>query len=124
METKIQLLVLGALLLAGCGDKEVKDEVVRPVFYQEVGKSIVQNVRSFSGVTQSSTEAKLSFKVGGLIENVNASMGDTLKRGAIIARLDASDFRINYNKAEASLKNAEAQLAAAKSAFLDRKSVV
>lgn len=118
MNTKIQLLVLGALLLAGCGGKEVKDEVVRPVFYQEVGKSIAQNVRSFSGVTQSSNEAKLSFKVGGLIENVNAKMGDTLRIGAIIARLDASDYRINYNKAEASLKNAEAKLAAAKSAFL------
>ncbi len=118
MKTKIQLLAFGALLLAGCGGKEANNDVVRPVFYQEAGKSIAQNVRSFSGVTQSSTEAKLSFKVGGLIENVNANMGDTLIRGAIIARLDATDYRINYNKAEASLKNAEAQLAAAKSAFL------
>lgn len=118
MKTKIQLLVLGALLLAGCGGTEEKEEAIRPVFYQEVGKSITQNVRSFSGVTQSATEAKLSFKVGGLIEKVTIDMGDTVKRGAIIARLDATDYRINYNKAEASLKNAEAQLAAAKSAFL------
>jgi membrane fusion protein, multidrug efflux system len=118
MKTKIQILVLGALLLAGCGGKEEKEEAIRPVFYQEVGKSLTQNVRSFSGVTQSATEAKLSFKVGGLIEKVTIDMGDTVKRGAVIARLDATDYRINYNKAEASLKNAEAQLAASKSAFL------
>jgi len=118
MKTKIQLFVLGTLLLAGCGGKEEKEEAIRPVFYQEVGKSITQNVRSFSGVTQSATEAKLSFKVGGLIENVPVDMGDTVKRGVVIARLDDTDYRINYNKAEASLKNAEAQLAAAKSAFL------
>ncbi|HMM12835.1 MAG TPA: efflux RND transporter periplasmic adaptor subunit [Bacteroidales bacterium] len=118
MKTKIQLLVLGALLLAGCGGKEEKEEAIRPVFYQEVGKSSTQNVRSFSGVTQSATEAKLSFKVGGLIENVPVDMGDTVKRGVVVARLDDTDYRINYNKAEASLKNAEAQLAAAKSAFL------
>jgi len=118
MKTKIQIFVLGALLLAGCGGTEEKEEAIRPVFYQEVGKSITQNVRSFSGVTQSATEAKLSFKVGGLIENVTIDMGDTVKRGAVIARLDDTDYRINYNKAEASLKNAEAQLAAAKSAFL------
>jgi membrane fusion protein, multidrug efflux system len=118
MKSKIQILVLGALLLAGCGGTEEKEEAIRPVFYQEVGKSSMQNVRSFSGVTQSATEAKLSFKVGGLIENVTIDMGDTVKRGAVIARLDDTDYRISYNKAEASLKNAEAQLAAAKSAFL------
>jgi membrane fusion protein, multidrug efflux system len=118
MKTKIQILVLSALLLAGCGGKEEKEEAIRPVFYLEVGKSSTQNVRSFSGVTQSATEAKLSFKVGGLIENVPVDMGDTVKRGVVIARLDDTDYRINYNKAEASLKNAEAQLAAAKSAFL------
>lgn len=117
MKTKIQLLVLGALLLAGCGGKEEKEEAIHPVFYQEVGKIRMQNVRSFSGVTQSANEAKLSFKVGGLIEIIPVDMGDTVKRGAVIARLDNTDYRINYNKAEASLKNAEAQLAAAKSAF-------
>jgi RND family efflux transporter MFP subunit len=118
MKIKLQVFVAGALLLASCGGKEVKEETVRPVFYQEVVKSIAQNVRSFSGVTQSATEAKLSFKVGGLIENIPVDMGDTVKRGAVIARLDDTDYRINYNKAEASLKNAEAQLAASKSAFL------
>jgi len=118
MKTKIQILVLGTLLLAGCGGKEEKEEVIRPVFYQEVGKSIMQNLRSFSGVTQPATEAKLSFKVGGSLENVPVDMGDTVKRGAVIARLDDTDYRINYNKADASLKNAEAQLTAAKSAFL------
>lgn len=118
MKTKILILVLGALVLAGCQGKEEKGEIIRPVFYQEVGKGITQNVRSFSGVTQSATEAKLSFKVGGLIEYVAVDMGDTVKRGAVITRLDATDYRINYNKAESYLKNAEAQLAAAKSAFL------
>jgi len=118
MKTKIQILVLGALLLAGCRGKEVKEESVRPVFYREVGKTTMQNIRSFSGVTQASNEAKLSFKVGGMIELVAVEMGDTVNRGAIIVRLDDTDYRINYNKADASLKSAGAQLAAAKSAFM------
>ncbi len=118
MKTKIQLLVLGALLLAGCRGKEVKEESVRPVFYREVGKITMQNIRSFSGVTQASNEAKLSFKVGGMIELVAVEMGDTVNIGAIIVRLDDTDYRINYNKADASLKSAEAQLVAAKSAFM------
>lgn len=118
MKTKIQILVLSTLLIAGCGGNEEKEKAIRPVFYQEAGKSAVQNMRSFSGVTQSANEAKLSFKVGGLIENIAVDMGDSVKSGAIIARLDETDYRINFNKADASLKNAEAQLIAAKSAFL------
>jgi RND family efflux transporter MFP subunit len=118
MKIKIQIFVLGALLLSGCGRKEEKKEAIRPVFYQEAGKDINQNVRSFSGVTRAATEAKLSFKVGGLIKQVTVDMGDTVKRGTLLARLDTTDYRISYNKAEASLKSAKAQLAAARSAFL------
>jgi RND family efflux transporter MFP subunit len=118
MKTKIQIVVLSTLLLAGCGDKEVKEEAIRQVFYQEVGKTPANNVSSFSGVTQAATEARLSFKVGGMIEQIAVDMGDTLKRGAVIARLDDTDYIINYNKAEASLKSAEAMLTAARSAFV------
>ena len=118
MQTKIPMLVAGVLLLAGCGSKEEKEETARPVFYQEVEMSTTRDVRSFSGVTRSATEAKLSFKVGGLIERVAADMGDTVKRGGLIANLEATDYLINFHKAEAALRNAEAQLAAARSAFL------
>ena len=118
MKTKIQLFVLNTLLLAGCGSKELNEEAIRPVFYQQVEKTTAQNMRSFSGVIRASNEARLSFKVGGMIEQIDVDMGDTVKRGIIIARLDNTDYRINYNKAEAGLKSAEAQLAAAKSAFV------
>lgn len=118
MKTTMLAIFSGALLLTGCAGNEEMEEAVRPVFYQEVSRDINQNMRSFSGVTQSATEAKLSFKVGGLIEFVAVDMGDKVKRGAVIARLDDADFIISYNKAEASLKNAEAQLNAAKSSFL------
>ncbi len=118
MKKRIQMLVAVAFLLAGCGGNEEKEEAVRPVFYQEVGKKPAQNVRSFSGVTRAATEARLSFKAGGMTEQVAVDMGDTVRRGTVIARLDDTDYRINYFKAEASLKNAEAQMAASKSAFL------
>ena len=118
MKTKIVLFALSSILLAGCGSDVEKEEAIRPVFYQEVGKSAIQNMRSFSGVTQAANEAKLSFKVGGLIANFAVDMGDSVKNGEVIALLDDTDYHVNYNKAEASLKNAEAQLAGAKSAFL------
>lgn len=118
MRVRIQFVVLGVLLLAGCKTKVQQEEAIRPVFYHEVGKTTTPDTRKFSGVAQSASEAKLSFKVGGMIEQLPAEMGDTLNRGAVIARLDATDYRIRLHQAEASLKNAKAQLAAAQSAFL------
>lgn len=98
--------------------KEVKEEAIRSVFYQEVGKTSNLDIRSFSGITQAITESRLSFKLGGLIEQIAVEMGDTVKSGAVIARLDSTDYHINYTKSIASLKSAEAQLTASKSAFV------
>lgn len=113
----MQYVVLSALFISGCSGTEEKEEPVRPVFYQEVKNTSIQNTRSFPGVTQPQNEAKLSFKVGGTIEKLDVEMGDAVRKGGEIARLDDADYRINYNKAVVSLKNAQVQLATAKSSF-------
>ena len=121
MKTKIKKLffiALMAIFVAGCASKESPEEAIRPVYFQKVDRNAGTEIRSFSGVAQPRDEAKLSFKVGGTIQEIAVQLGDTVKRGGVIARLDATDYRINYNKAMASLKNAEVQLITAKSAFL------
>jgi RND family efflux transporter MFP subunit len=121
MKTKIKKLfyiVLMAIFVAGCANKESLEEAIRPVYFQKVDRNAGTEIRSFSGVAQPQDEAKLSFKVGGTIQEIAVQLGDTINEGKLIARLDATDYRINYNKAAASLKNAEVQLTTAKSAFL------
>ncbi len=115
---KLFYIALNVFLIAACGSKENTEEAIRPVYYQEAGKEDITEIRSFSGVAQARDEAKLSFKVGGTIEEIAFELGDTVKKGKPIAWLDATDYRINYNKAVASLKNAEVQLITAKSAFI------
>ncbi len=111
------LFVLSALLLVSCGGKQEPDEQIRPVFYQVIGKQSVGEVRSFAGISQPGNEAKLSFRVGGNIEEISVELGDSLKKGEVIARLDKTDYRINYDKAVISQKNAEVQLITARSAY-------
>jgi RND family efflux transporter MFP subunit len=115
---KLFFIGLMALIVAGCNRKEDAEDAIRPVYFQEVGKHTGSEVRSFSGVAQPQDEARLSFKVGGTIREIAVQLGDTVTKGKTLARLDASDYRINYNKAVASLKNAEVQLTSARSAFL------
>lgn len=115
---KLVYIALSLFFMAGCGSKENSEEAIRPVYYQEAGKQNIIETRSFSGVAQPQNESKLSFKVGGTIEGIAVELGDTVRNGNRIAWLDATDYRIQYNSAAASLKNAEVQLITAKSSFL------
>ena len=115
---KLFYIAVLVIFMAGCDSKENTEEAVRPVYFQEVSRHTITETRSFSGVVKPQNEAKLSFKVGGTIEEIAVELGDTVKKGNPIARIDAADYRINYNKVVASLKNAEVQLTTTKSAFL------
>jgi multidrug efflux system membrane fusion protein len=114
---KLFYILLSVFFMAGCGNKENTEEIIRPVFYQEAGKQAITEIRSFSGLAQAQNEARLSFKVGGTIEEIAVELGDTVSKGNRIVWLDAIDYRINHNKAVASLKNAEVQLTSTKSVF-------
>ncbi len=92
--------------------------MVRPVFYQVVEPSSIGEKRSFSGVVQARLDTKLSFKVGGMMAQMHVQMGDTVKAGDMIARLDDADYQVNFFKSEAALKNAEAQMKISESALL------
>lgn len=114
---KLRNLIIISLILAGCKGRNIEMEEIRPVFYQEIKAISSIEIRSFSGFTQSGKDARLSFKVGGQIDKIYVQMGDTITKDQVIARLEQSDFLINLNKAEASLKNTETQLNVSKSAL-------
>jgi RND family efflux transporter MFP subunit len=63
----------------------------------------------FSGVAEAGIESKLSFKVAGSIENLAVKLGDSVRAGGLIAKLDDTDFQLQVQQAEASLTQSEAQ---------------
>lgn len=114
---RILYMLFIALLVAGCGRKAEQEEAIRPVFYHEVGKSFHATRLSFPGVTRAADEVRLSFKVGGTVNRLNVEMGDTVRTGDCLVRLDSTDYFIQYSKALSALNNAKAQLANARSEF-------
>lgn len=106
-----------ALLVAGCGSKAEQEEAIRPVFYHEAGNSFHATRLSFPGVIRAAEEVRLSFKVGGTVDRLNVEMGDTVKAGDCLVRLDSTDYFIQYAKALSSLNKAKGQLANARSEF-------
>jgi len=112
-----QGIIVLALLFVGCNRKEEAKEVIRPVYYQKVAESATSDTRYFAGISKAQNEAKLSFKVGGILEKRYFKLGERVDEGEVLAYLNSDDYKINYDKALASKKNAEVQLTAAKSSF-------
>jgi RND family efflux transporter MFP subunit len=97
------------IVYTGCTEKEAPPEIIRPVKYEQVYATGGKRDRSFSGVAQAGLESKLSFKVSGTLEKINVKVGDRIQAGSVIARLEATDFNIQVQQAEAALVQAKAQ---------------
>ncbi|NLE88091.1 MAG: efflux RND transporter periplasmic adaptor subunit [Myxococcales bacterium] len=68
----------------------------------------------FEGTLQAVEQAELGFKVSGRLARLEVAVGDRIKRGAVLARLDAGEAAAQVKSAEAALRAAEAQLFLAK----------
>jgi len=103
-------MLLSSLLVYSCGGEEpIPDPVIRPVRYQEVFATGGTRERTFPGTSRASLESRLSFKVSGTVQRVAVEVGDKVKVKQLIAELDAKDYLLQVEDAEAGLKSAEAQ---------------
>lgn len=97
------------LLLSACQqDSLPTEQALRPVRYFSVADDQVGRNRSFSGTSKSTQESRLSFKVAGTVTSVPAQIGQQLKKGDLIAQLDAANFMLQIEQAQASLVEAQA----------------
>ena len=107
---KIVNLVMASLLcIAGGGRPEPQEPIVRPVRYLQVFATGGARARTFSGISQAAVESRLSFKVAGTVTAVGVGVGDVVKKGHIIARLNPEDYQLQAQEAEAALRSAQAQ---------------
>lgn len=98
--------------LASCKkDDGPKNKVVklRPVKVAKVGSSNKNFVKSFSGITKASVTSRLSFRVSGTLTDVLVDVGDKLKKGDLLAKLDPTDYQIKVQEVSASLARAKAE---------------
>lgn len=103
-------VLLIVLLLPACRDKGTPPEpILRPVRSQTVQSFGCFSERSFSGIAEAGQESRLSFRVSGTIEQVAVKVGDRVHTGQLIARLDATDYELQKQEAEAALARARAQ---------------
>ncbi len=120
---KFSFLALLFLLIVACGQEEKAEikQSIRPVKYSKVIMSGDALNERFSGTAQSSKESKLSFKVSGTIKRLNVNVGDVVRKEQVVARIDQTDYSIQYQQSVASLKGVETQIKSAETQMINSK---
>ncbi|MBJ7542089.1 efflux RND transporter periplasmic adaptor subunit [Rhodomicrobium udaipurense] len=113
----VMAVILVPLALAACGDKEEAAQPVRPVKTFVVQTPSAERTLTYSGVIAPRIESQLGFRVAGKIVERFVNVGDQMKAGQKIARLDEIDLKLAENSARASVQSAKARVDVAKDAF-------
>ena len=104
-------------LLSACQRAEEKiAPEIRPVRMLTISKGVAGDTITLSGTVQAQTETNKSFRIDGRLLDRNVNIGDTVRPGQLIARLDAQNE-------ESSLQSARAQLAAAQARLTEAQNM-
>jgi membrane fusion protein, multidrug efflux system len=92
-------LAAASLLLAGCGEPPAPPAVVKPVFVTTVAHTASAQTRSFTSVVRARVESDVAFRTGGKVVERLAEVGDRVKAGQVLARLDPIDYQLGVKAA-------------------------
>jgi multidrug efflux pump subunit AcrA (membrane-fusion protein) len=102
--------LLAGLLLQGCKKEPVAEEQpARPAKLFTVKRADELTLRRYPGVVEANETRTLSFKVSGTIVELNARLGQQIKKGDLIARLDPRDYELALKRAQSQLQETQAQ---------------
>ncbi len=115
------ILVLAALLLAGCnppeapkgGKKDGKGAPVlpsRPVTTAPVESRPMERALSVIGSLAAIDHATLSVKVSGRLQSLSVDLGTRVRKGELVAQIEPVDYELRLKTAEALLAQARARL--------------
>ena len=118
--TLIWIALAVGVLMASCKNEEKEVvEVLKPIKFETVGTADSFNQRTFSGTAQSGDEIDLSFRSSGIVTVLNISVGEVVKKGALLAKLDNVSANLAYEQSVSALSTAKSSMYTAKS-NLDR----
>ena len=107
-------VLLAVALLTGCnGQADPAAALPRPVLVTQP-TTAATGASAFAGEVRARNESPLSFRVGGNLLERRVDVGDHVKRGDLLAVLDAGDLQAQVRAAQAQLAAAQAELGRAR----------
>lgn len=96
------------LSLAACKEPEPPREVVRPAQIWTVSGQASIAETAYSGEVRARHEAELGFRIGGKVSDRRVELGDAVRTGQALAKLDTADLDLQLASSRANLAAAEA----------------
>jgi RND family efflux transporter MFP subunit len=112
--------------LAGCqrGDDEASEPEVRPVRSVTIAKSEGGSTLSLSGRIAAEDEVAVAFRISGRLIERAVNVGDRVRPGQVIARLEQMNERNQLLSAQAALNASNADLIRARDEYARQKSLI
>lgn len=114
MKLKLRALQAGACVslvcaLAACSRPEPAAEPVRSVKVMAVAAGLPEFRTEYAGEVRARTELRLGFRVAGKLASRQAEVGQRVKAGQVLAQLDATDYQLASQAAQAQVQAARTQ---------------
>lgn len=110
----ILVVVLGGSWFGYQATAKGKEEPAPDYEVYKVTKGDIVATINSTGVIEPSQEVKLAFRGSGKVKDISVQIGDTVKKGQVLASLEADELQLQLKQAQVNLKLAEANLAKAK----------
>ncbi|MGZ5892672.1 MAG: efflux RND transporter periplasmic adaptor subunit [Caldimonas sp.] len=108
---------LVGVLLAACSKAPPAPEPVRAVKTMVIAPASAGATLEYAGEIRARVESRLGFRVGGKIIERGVDVGDSVKAGQVLARLDPRDLRLGEDAARAAVTSAAVNLQQAEADF-------
>jgi len=103
-------LLLPLTMFLGCTPQDKpSQQVSRPVKVVRIGDEAAAGVMSFAGEVRARYETILAFRVSGKMIDRPVEVGDRVRKGQRVARLDSTDYRLGTEALNAQLISAQAE---------------
>ena len=102
--------LLATMMLSSCDSKKQKTENQVPLVRLATAQSSVgvrQN--SYPGRTQASETSNAAFRVSGTLSSVPVMVGDHVRQGQVIARMDSRDYQVQLTAVTAEYESTKAE---------------
>lgn len=120
--TALTVMAAAGVLLAACSEPGAPAAIVKPVFVTTVTQTASAQTRAFTSVVRARVETDLGFRAGGKVVERLVEVGDVVKAGQALARLDPADYQLGARAAADQVQAAsvDAQQAASDEARMRR----
>ena len=107
---KLLILSLALPLLAACSKQSAPPEPLRPVKTLRIELQSSASELTLPGEVHARHESPLAFRVGGKISACYAELGQKVRRGQVLARLEPEDYRLAAQSGAANEAQARSQM--------------